>query len=132
MEELLKELIEGQKQLFATVDQLVEGQKQLFEGQKQLFARVDQLAEGQKQILDRLDNLEGQVRENTDFIKALLHRTDELDAKFDGLLHATLTKDAISHLATKEDVVAIDLKLEALNVRLFHQEVELCRLKVVK
>ena len=118
MEELLKQLLAGQKELF-------EGQKQLFEGQKQLF-------EGQKQMLNRLDNLEGQVGENTGFIKAVLHRTDELDAKFDGLLHTTLTKDAISHLATKDDIASLDVKLEALNVRLFHQEAELCRLKVVK
>jgi len=118
MEDILKQLLEGQKQLS-------EGQRQLFEGQKQLF-------EGQKQILNRLDNLEGQVRENTDVIKALLHRTGELDAKFDGLLHTTLTKDAISHLASKDDIVSLDVKLEALNVRLFHQEAELCRLKVVK
>ena len=118
MEDLLKQLLEGQKQLVESYKQLVEGHKQLFDGQNQ--------------ILNRLDNLEGQVKENTDFIKAVLHRTDELDAKFDGLLHTTLTKDAISHLATKEDIVSLDVKLEALNVRLFHQEAELCRLKVVK
>lgn len=99
--------------------------KQLLAGQQELFA-------GQEKILNRLDNLEGQMQENTDFVKALLHRTDELDAKFDGLLHATLTKDAISHLATKEDIASLDVKIEALNVRLFHQEAELCRLKVVK
>ena len=118
MEDLLKQLLEGQKQLVESYKQLVEGHKQLFDGQNQ--------------ILNRLDNLEGQVKENTDFIKAVLHRTDELDAKFDGLLHTTLTKDAICHLATKEDIVSLDVKLEALNVRLFHQEAELCRLKVVK
>lgn len=111
MEELLKELIEGQKRLF--------------EGQDKLF-------EVQNQMLNRLDNIEGQVKESNGFIQALLHRTDELDAKFDGLLHATLTKDAISHLATKEDIASLDVKVEALNVRLFHQEAELCRLKVVK
>lgn len=111
MEELLKELIEGQKRLF--------------EGQDKLF-------EVQNQMLNRLDNIEGQVKESNGFIQALLHRTDELDAKFDGLLHATLTKDAISHLATKEDISSLDVKVEALNVRLFHQEAELCRLKVVK
>ena len=124
--------VEGIDVMEALLKQLLEGQKELFEGQKQLFTTVDQLAEGQKQILDRLDNLEGQVRENTDFIKAVLHRTDELDAKFDGLLHTTLTKDAISHLATKDDVASLDVKIEALNVRLFHQEAELCRLKIVK
>lgn len=125
MENLLKQLLDGQKQLSEGQKQLVDGQKELFEGQKQLF-------DGQKQILNRLDNLEGQVRENTDVIKALVHRTDELDAKFDGLLHTTLTKDAISHLATKDDITSLDVKLEALNVRLFHQEAELCRLKIVK
>ena len=118
MEEILKQLLEGQKQLFEGQNQLFKTMDQLAEGQKQLFKTVDQLAEGQKQILNRLDNLEGQVRENTDFIKSLLH--------------ATLTKDAISHLATKEDVASLDVKIEALNVRLFHQEAELCRLKVVK
>ena len=132
MEDVLKQLLVGQKQLFETVDQLAQGQKQLFETVDQLVQGQKQLFEGQKQTLNRLDNIEGQVRENTDFIKAILHRTDELDAKFDGLLHATLTKDAIAHLATKEDTASLDVKLEALNVRLFHQEAELCRLKVVK
>ena len=132
MEELLRELLAGQKQLFEGQKELVEGQKELFAGQKELVEGQKQLFEGQKGILERLDNLEGQVSENTNFIKALLHRTDELDAKFDGLLHTTLTKDAISHLATKEDIAALDFKIEALNVRLSHQEEELCRLTIVK
>jgi hypothetical protein len=40
-----------------------------------------------------------------------LHRTDELDAKYDGLLHTTATKEAIAQIeakldncATKEDI----------------------------
>ncbi len=74
-------------------------------------------------IVKRLDNLEGQVQENTAFIKALLHQTEELDAKFDGLLHTTATKDAIARL---------DAKFEVLNSRLFNQEADIQLLKAVK
>ncbi len=73
-------------------------------------------------IVKRLDNLEGQVQENTAFIKALLHQTEELDAKFDGLLHTTATKDAIARL---------DAKFEVLNSRLFNQEADIHLLKAV-
>ena len=53
--------------------------------------------------------MDGQLRENTDYIKSLLHRTEELDAKFDGILHTTASKDAIKALDTKIDRVAADM-----------------------
>ena len=40
-------------------------------------------------------HMKGQLNENTRFIDALLHRTEELDAKFDGLLHITATKEGL-------------------------------------
>ncbi|MCX7781837.1 MAG: hypothetical protein N2491_13205 [Negativicutes bacterium] len=129
MEELLKQLVEGQKQLFEGQKQLSEGQKQLFEGQKQLFEGQKQIETRLDKIEARLDNLESQVKENSQFIQALLHRTEELDAKFDGLLHTMVTKETLSTLATKEEINA---QFEVLNSRLFKNEVEVQRLKAIK
>ncbi|MDF2500968.1 MAG: hypothetical protein K0Q77_1682 [Anaerosporomusa subterranea] len=81
---------------------------------------------------DQLGEVKGQLDENTQFIKILLHRTEELDAKFDGLLHTTVTKDTLANLATKEDIAALDSKFEVLNSRLFRQEAELVRIKAIK
>ena len=105
-----------------------------------------QLLEGQKQILNRLDKLEGKVdniegdvtaikgqqSENSNYIQALLHRSEELDAKFDGLLHNTPSKDALALLASKDDIANLDSKFEVLNARLFHQEAELYKIKAVR
>jgi len=112
---------------------------------KQILNEVSGLKEGQNQLIARMDRLESEVsaiksdmatktqqNENTDYIKALLHRTEELDAKFDGLLHNTVTKDALAALATKEDISKLDAKFDILNTRLFHQEAELYQLKAVK
>jgi chromosome segregation ATPase len=56
-------------------------------------------------------DVKGQLTENTDFIKALLHQTAELDAKFDGLLSTTATKEAVQRIegkmATKKGLSAL-------------------------
>lgn len=59
---------------------LLDGQKQLFEGQKQLF-------EGQTRIENRLDILEGKLNENIDITKALRHNNEEINAQLHGLGH---------------------------------------------
>jgi chromosome segregation ATPase len=46
-------------------------------------------------------DVKGQLAENTGFIKALLHQTEELDAKFDGLLSTTATKEAVQQIEGK-------------------------------
>ena len=46
-------------------------------------------------IAKDMSEVKGQLKENTDLIKALMHRTEELDAKYDGLLHTTSTKESI-------------------------------------
>ncbi len=84
---------------------------------------LQQILEEQKKTNQRLENLEGQVKENNSFIQALIHRTDELEAKFDGLLHTTATKDSITTLNSKFDL---------LNDRLFQQETELRTLRMAK
>lgn len=72
------------------------------------------------EVEQRIEHIEGQQGENTAIIKAVLHRTEELDAKFDGLLHSTATKDAIKRL---------DAKMDTLNEHLFNQEVDIRLLK---
>ena len=64
--------------------------------------------------------------------KTRLHRTEESDAKFDGLLHTTVTRDMITQPTTKDEVSATGAKIEVLNSRLFHQEVEIVRLKAIR
>lgn len=97
--------------------------QQILEGQYKLIEEQKKLAEEQKKTNQRLENVEGQVKENNVFIQALIHRTDELEAKFDGLLHTTATKDSINTLNTKFDL---------LNDRLFQQETELRLLKTAR
>jgi chromosome segregation ATPase len=109
VEEILQQLVEK-------VTKLSEGQAQLLEEVNHLSGKVDHLSAGQKQIKDQLD-------ENTQLICALLHRTEELDAKYDGLLNNTATKDAIAN---------IDSKLNVLNNRLFLTETEVNRLSLAK
>lgn len=144
MEEILKQILEGQQQLFAGQKQLFEGQKQLFAGQQQLFDGQNQLVAEVTSINQRLNSLESNVsaitsdmsavkedtseirtqqHENSEFIQALLHRTEELDAKLDGLAINTASKEAVADL---------DAKFEVLNARLFHQEAELYKLKAIK
>lgn len=89
---------------------------------QQILQEIQTLKEGQR-------NIETQLNENTLIIKALMHRTEELDAKFDGLLHNTVTKETLGRLATKEDIAA---QFEVLNARLFQNEVEVQRLKAIK
>jgi hypothetical protein len=90
-----------------------------------------------KQILIRLESIEVQQRENTDIVKALIHRTDELDAKFDGLLLTTATKESIDQIDKKLDIIT-QLQLtqgESINIlalRQLQQESEIALLKKAK
>ncbi|MCX7780345.1 MAG: hypothetical protein N2491_05430 [Negativicutes bacterium] len=52
-------------------------------------------------IKSEISGIKSQLSENTQIIKALMHRTEELDAKFDGLLHTTATKDALINFENK-------------------------------
>jgi chromosome segregation ATPase len=54
-------------------------------------------------IEGRIGDIEGQLSETNQIVKALMHRTEELDAKYDGLLHATATKESIERLEAKMD-----------------------------
>lgn len=88
----------------------------------------------------RIDNLEGdmtsmkdditfmksdmatkiQQDESIGFIQALISRTDIIDAKLDGLVVNTASKEAVAKL---------DAKLNVLNDRLFNQEADIQLLK---
>jgi hypothetical protein len=66
-----------------TVEEIL---KQLLEGQKQLFKEVQGLKESQQQLRSEITSIkadmatETQQQENNDYIKALLHRTEEMSA----------------------------------------------------
>ena len=73
-----------------------------------------------------------QQDENTQVIKAILHSIETANAELNGLKLTTLNKEALIHLATKEDVAETNDHLMALNERLFHQEAAISHLKAVK
>jgi len=89
---------------------------------KEILGEIKSIKTEISTINHRLEHIEGQQNENTDIIKAVLHRTEELDAKFDGVLHTTATKDGINRL---------EAKIDALNDRLFNQEADIRLLKKV-
>ncbi len=109
MEKILQQILEGQAQINKRLDS--------FEN------RFDVLESHFDTLENRVLNIGGQLDENTQLIKALLHRTDELDAKFEGLLHTTATKDSIASLNSKFDL---------LNDRLFQTENKINLLSLAK
>jgi len=147
VEKILQQLLEGQQQLFEGQKQLFDGQKQLFESQQQLAesqqqlagnqqqltasqqqlagnqqqltASQQQLAEGQTQIIKRLDRIENTMVTKVDFDKAMNEGQKDIVA----LLERTATKDSITRLDTKVDL---------LNNKLFQTDTEIALLKIVK
>lgn len=98
-----------------------------------------QLVSGQEDIVRRLGGIENcmsgleiQVQENTDLINALIHNVEVANAKIDGLALNTVSKEALSNLATKEDLNHLTAQIKVLSTHLFDQEVEIHKLKAVK
>ena len=76
--------------------QLLEGQKQLFDGQSRIDRRLGgiegrlEVIEGRLEIVEEgLKVIEGQVQENSGFIKALVHQSEYQKVQMDQLIHAT-------------------------------------------
>ena len=109
MEQMFKELVDFLGEKFEKIDQQFEKIDQRFEKIDQRFEKIDQRFDHMDQRFDRLESqvqnntaaieaLQGQTIENTDMIKALVHRVDELDAKFDGLLVNTASKESVENI----------------------------------
>ena len=64
----------------------------------QMDQRFDRLESQVQNNTAAIEALQGQTTENTDMIKALVHRVDELDAKFDGLLVNTASKESVENI----------------------------------
>ena len=109
MEQMFKELVDFLGEKFEKMDQRFDQMDQRFDQMDQRFDQMDQRFDQMDQGFDRLEfqvqnntaaieALQGQTTENTDMIKALVHRVDELDAKFDGLLVNTASKESVEKL----------------------------------
>ncbi|TWH45248.1 hypothetical protein [Sporomusa sp. KB1] len=97
--------------------------RQLLEGQQQL---KEDIAE----IRTTVTNIEGQQIENSRFIQALRHNSEEVNAQLHNIGHNldVLTGRA----ATKEDVTELNAKFDLLNNRLFQPKAAIHQLKAVK
>ena len=78
--------------------QLLEGQKQIFESQKRMESRLDKLDKDIITVKEEMGT-KTQQDENNRLIDALIHRTEEMDAGFDGLLHNTASKESITAIS---------------------------------
>lgn len=160
MEEMLTQLLEGQKQLF-------ESHRQLFEGQKQIFNRLDHLDNELTVIKSELATVKSDVtaakselttvksdvaavkyelatvksdmasktqqNENNQFIGALLHRTEELNALVTNLgFTSARLEGMLANTATKDDIADLAAQLGVVNERIFRQETEIRKLKIAK
>ncbi len=99
---------------------------------KQIVARLDRMETGQQTIREEVSNMSSQLDENTAIIKAIRHNQEFANAKLDGLVVSTVSKESLTNLATKEDIAVLAANFEVLNARLFQNEVEVQRLKAVK
>ena len=85
------------------------------------------------ELLDtNVENAAIQQQENTDIIKALLYNMEEFNAKLDGLILHTASKDSLQNLSTKEDIQQLDIKINRLSGQLSSHETEIHRLKAVR
>jgi chromosome segregation ATPase len=88
---------------------------------------------GKLELLDtNVENATIQQQENTDIIKALLYNMEEFNAKLDGLILHTASKDSLQNLSTKEDIHQLDIKINRLSGQLSSHETEIHRLKAVR
>lgn len=72
--------------------------KQILEGQRQILARLDR-------VENQLSNVEGQLEENTSILRVLEHRSEVQAAETEGLKLTTATNEAIERLDAKFDVL---------------------------
>ena len=102
MEQMFKELVDFLGEKFEKIDQRFEKMDQRFDQMDQRFDQMDQRFDCLEfQVQNNtaaIEALQGQTTENTDMIKALVHRVDELDAKFDGLLVNTASKESVENI----------------------------------
>lgn len=112
--------------------------KQILEGQNQLAKEIQSLKNGQQQLTKRLDIIEqdmgtkNQQDETIQIVKTIQHNSEVLNAKLDGLTVTTASKEALTNLATKEAIADLSAQFRVLNDRLFRQEVEVDKLKIAK
>jgi chromosome segregation ATPase len=110
VEELLRQLLEGQKQLVdgqSRMEGRLEGMEGRLEGMEGRLEGMEGRLEGMEGRLEgmegrlegmegrlegiegRLENVEVQVQENSGFIKALVHQSEYQKVQIDGLVHST-------------------------------------------
>ncbi|SDF79222.1 hypothetical protein SPACI_010860 [Sporomusa acidovorans DSM 3132] len=110
--------------------------KQLLEGQKQLTQRLEHMDSRFDKVDSRLDRIESDMAserqqiELSQIVHALRHNSEEVNAQLHNIGHYlnVLTGKA----ATKEDISELNSKFEVLNSRLFQQEAAIHQLKAVK
>ena len=126
MEELLKQLIEGQKQITARLD----GMDSRLDRMESNMATKQELAEVKTELKSSIYGVETQLLETNQIARNIEHAATELAAQVDSL--AITTAKIEGNTATKENVADLLAQFRVMNDRLFRQEVETEKLKAVK
>jgi len=125
VEETLKQILNGQSNIIKRLDNI---EKDI----SNVKSNISNVKNDLSNVKIDISNIKGQLDENTQIVKGIRHNTETTNAEINGLKLNTLSKDALSHLSTKDDINKLHSKFEVLNSRLFHQEAELYELKAVK
>ena len=95
-----------------------------------LAAMQSEQATFRKEVNERFDRIETQQRENTDVIKAIRHNQEHICAEIDALKTHTASAEALAEV--KAEITDTNVGVDELNKRLFAQEKEIGKLKLVK
>lgn len=100
MEEMLKKILDGQRQLFEEIAGLKDGQRQL-------VAENQEIRKDIAKLNDKLVVLDGKLDENIQFTKALMHSSEVSGAKLEGLT-LTVAKVQGDVAGIREDIALVE------------------------
>lgn len=138
---LVLEKLGGFEKRFDNLETRFDNMEKRFDNLEARMDKVETRLEGldlqMGRVETRLDNLEEQMTETNGIVKALMHRTEELDAKFDGLLLQTASKEAVERIEeTVNRIASIQTtqgeSINILALRQLQTESEVAALKKAK
>lgn len=111
---------------FETIDTRFDAIDKKFET---IDTRFDAVEQDLKTVKSDVQGIKTQQEEHGQLLQALLHNQEVANARLEGLELSKATVSAIDKLATKDDLKAC---MKLMNNRMFEQELEVEKLKLVK
>ena len=120
-------------QKFDSIDKKFDSIDKKFDSIDKRFDSMDKsfnsMAEDLKTLKSDVKGIKTQQEEHGQILQALLHNQEVANARLEGLEISKATVESIEKLATKDDLKAC---MKLMNNRMFEQELEVEKLKLVK